>query len=261
MKSKFIFLLSFLFFYLGCALAQESRIKKIGVETGITFSSSELSDLDFIRGEIPNYYAGYSSNTLISLSNKIYVGIKSEIFSLNGKFGFAGGIRFSRFNNSVGKNDYWASNTNYFYWLYREDGLNTEYLKVKEINQVNDYLGIPLEVRFSPARKDRLVRIYFKLGAELNYLVQTQTKIIFKDNDMGLYESELNERIEKPGKFSSSIYGGGGLRLGRNLKPSVSIEAHLLNVFLTSKSSGLVYPKEGGGFQLNMQVPIKSKVQ
>jgi hypothetical protein len=261
MKTINIFLVFLLCFYAGFSFAQETRLKYIGVESGVTFISSEMSDIDFVRGEIPSYYGGYKTNTLTSLSNKVYLGIKSEIYSLNSKFGFMGGIRYTRLNNSVGKNNYWTSNTNYFYWMYHQDGVNTEYIKVKEITQISDYVGIPLEVRFSPARKNRLIRVYFKLGAEISYLAHSKTGVVFYNTDMNQYESDLTASIEKPKKISSSLYGGGGLRIGRNPKPTFSLEACLLNVYLTPRSSGLVYPMVGGGFQLNFQIPIKTQVQ
>jgi hypothetical protein len=242
-------------------LAQETRLKYIGIEAGMIFIESEMSSMDYVRGDIPSYYGGNLTNSLTSLSYKSFIGIKSEFFSLNDRFGLSGGLRFSRMYSCVGKNDYWTNSTNYFYCLYRQDGVNTEYLKVKEINQTSDYIGIPIEIRYFSAKRPHLFRIYFKIGAEINYLIQTQKDIVFYNNAMNSYKEDLTAKIGQPKTFYSSIYGGGGIRIGKELKPSISIEACMPYLFLTSKSFGLVNPIFGGGFQLNVQIPIKSKLQ
>jgi hypothetical protein len=261
MKIKFGFLIGFLCCCAGFTLAQTTRLKYIGIEGGISFIKGNISNMDYIRGDVPSYFLGFSTKSLTSLSYKSYMGVKAEVFSLNDHFGLLGGVRFSRMNNSVGKNGYWNSNPNYFYWLYRQDGVNTEYLKVKEINQISDYIGIPVEIRYFPARRHRLFQPFFKVGIELNYLMQSHTGIVFDDPAMRPYQKELASMVEQPGKLSSSLYGGGGIRLGRDQKPSISIEASFPYLILTSGSSGLLHPIYGGGIQFNVQIPIHSKAK
>ena len=261
MKIRLLIFIYFLCFYFGYSFAQETRQKYVGIEAGMTVMGSEMSNMDYVRGNISDYYDGYSTNSLTSLTYRSFVGIKYEIYSLNDRFGLLGGLRFSRMNSSIGKSDYWTSGTNYFYWLYRQEGINTEYLKVKEINQTSDYIGIPLELRFFPAKRPHLFRLYFKLGAEINYLIQTQKDLIFYNHTMDPYKQDLLEKVGQPKTFYSSLYGGGGIRFGKDMKPSVSIEMCMPYLFLTSESAGLVNPIVGGGFQVNIQIPIKSKVQ
>ena len=261
MKIKIVFLIFFLSYYTGFSLAQETRLKYIGIEGGMTSIESEISEMDYLRGSMPSYYMGYSNNSITSLSYKSFTGIKFEIFSLSDRFGLLGGIRFSCMNSSIGKSNYWTDNTNYFYWLYRQDGINTEYLTVKEVNQKSDYIGIPIEIRYFTARRPRLCRIYFKLGIEINYLLKSKTGIVFNNPAMNFYEKDLIAMVEQPEKISSSIYCGGGFKIGRDQKPSVSFEACMPYIFLTSRSSGLLHPLFGGGFQLNFQIPIKSMAQ
>jgi len=247
-------------FYTGIASAQETRQHFIGAEAGMAFIGSEMPNMDYIRGEIAYYPSGYSSSSLTSLTYKSYIGIKPEYFSLNNKLGIMAGIRFSGINNTVGKNRHLANTSDYFYFLYREDGINTEYLKVKQIIQKSNYLGIPFEIRYFPF-KPLFYRIYLKLGAEINFLVKTQTDIVFNDNAMEIYQKELAEKVGQPRTLNVAMYGAGGVRLGRESKPSVSIEMTLPYLFLTPESSGLANPIFGAGFQVNFQIPIKSKVQ
>jgi len=258
MKIKFIFIL--LCLSMGFVSAQEQRQKYIGLETGITFIGNEMKDMDFIRGDIPSYTMGYSTNSLTSLTYRRFIGIKPEIFSLNNKFGIQAGFRFSQIFNSVGKSKYWTNSSDYFYWLYRQEGVNTEYLKVKEVNQTSDYLGIPIEIRYFPIKLD-LFQVFIKVGAEINFLLLSKTDIVFHDDAMELYQDDMVKKVGQPNVFSSSIYGAGGIRIGKESKPSISIEACLPYLFLTSESSGLVNPIAGGGFQINLQIPIKTKAQ
>ena len=262
MKLRSILLIYFLCFYMAFSLAQVPRLKYLGVETGMNFIESEMSNMDdYIRGDVPSYSLGYSSSSLTTLTSRSFAGIKYEIFSLNDQISLSGGLRYSRINSSVGKKRYWGSSTNYFYWLYLQDGVNTEYLKVKEIDQKSDYIGIPVEIRFFPARRPRIFRFYFKLGAEINCLIQSQKDIVFYDEAMNPYKNELTAKVANPKPFYAAAYVGGGFRFGKELKPSVSIEASMPYLLITQNSAGLVNPIYGGGFQINVQIPIKSKVK
>lgn len=253
-------LLFLLCIFTGIASAQEARQKFIGVEAGITFIESEMPDMDYIRGEIATYPGGYTKSSLTGISYKSYFGLKPGYFTLSNKLGIQTGIRFSRINNSVGKNSYLANTTDYFYCLFREDGVNTEYLKVNQIIQKSDYLGIPLEISYFPFNP-HLFRFYFKLGAELNFRLQTRTDIVFTDEAMEIYQTELATKVGEPETLNVSVYGATGVRIGKESKPSFSIELSLPCLFLTPETSGLANPLFGSGIQVNYQIPITSKVK
>ncbi len=256
------FALAFILIIPYCnSFSQNTRLRYVGMESGMKFIESEISDMDLIRGDIPSYTLGFSTSSLTSLSWAWYAGVKSEIFSLNDRFGLQGGIRFSQYNSTVGKDEYWGSTINYFYWLYRQEGTETEFLKIREIIQKTDYLGIPLEIRFLLPKRPHTLLLYVKLGAEINFRVNTSTNVVFKDPLMEIYEKDISDQVEKPGAVSFAMYSGAGFRIGTDQKPSVSIEACFPYFILTSHSSGLLHPLFGGGFQLNFQVPIKCKAK
>jgi hypothetical protein len=261
MKLYFALLLCLLSFDTGLTFAQEKRLKYIGIETGMTFYENQMSNTDYIRGDIPSYGNGYSTSSITSLCQKLFIGLKTEILTMNDRFGLSAGLRYSRINSSAGKPDYWTANSNYFYWLYRQEGVNTYYLRVREINQTSDYMGIPLEIRYYTAPRPRLVRLFFKAGTEINLLLQSKKNVIFKDEAMDHYKSDLVSKINEPDPFYVTVYFGGGLRIGRELKPSLSLEGCLGSFFLGSGSFGLVDPEFGGGFQINIQIPLISKVK
>jgi hypothetical protein len=261
MKSKFALLIFLVFFYSGFIFAQEKRLKYFGIESGMTFFDSKMSNMDNIRGDIPSYGNGYSATSITSLCQKFFIGIKAEILSMNDRFGLSAGLRYSRINSSAGKPDYWTGNSNYFYWLYKQDGVNTDYLRVREINQASDYLGIPIEFRYYTGIRPKPVRLFLKAGSEFNLLLHSEKNVQFKDESMNLYESDIVSKINDPDPFFATIYFGGGIRIGKELKPSLSLEACLGNFVLGSRTFGLVDPKFGGGFQLNIQIPLISKVK
>lgn len=261
MKIKLKSLMVFLCLYASFSTAQEARQMFFGVEAGMTFMSCEMKNVNFVRAEMPVYPMDYySASSIYSMMYNSFVGLKPEFFLKNDKFGYAAGLRYTRTNASIGKDQYPATSTNFFYLLYRQDGINTEYLKVKEIIQASDCIGIPLEIRYF-VYKPRLFRLYFKVGAEVNFRLRTKTDVVFFDSALEPYQDDVTEIVGKPELFSASIYGSVGLRIGRNSKPTASIELCAPVISLNPESASMVSPIAGGGFQVNIQLPYKSKVQ
>jgi hypothetical protein len=258
-RSSWLILAAILIFGNSTSFSQNSRLRYIGFESGITFIESEMTDMDLIRGDIPNYSLGFSSSSLTNLSHSWFAGVKGEIFSLNDRFGLQGGLRFSQISNSIGKDEYWGSTANYFYWLFSQQGTETEFLKIKEIRQKSGYLGIPVELRYFVSRRPHVFQVYGKMGAVLDFRINTNTDIVFKDSAMEIYEKEISDQIKKPGPVNFAMYLGSGFKIGTDQKPSVSIEACFPYFILTPHSYGMLYPYFGGGFQMTFQLPIKSK--
>jgi hypothetical protein len=261
LRSRWLVPVAILFLASGNSFSQNTRLKYLGVESGMNFIESELPDMSSIRGDIPNYSYGYSSSSLTTLSSIWFAGVKSEIFSLNDRFGLLGGLRFSQLINSIGKDKYMGSSTNYFYWLFRQEGTETEFLKIKEIRQKTEYLGIPVEVKYFVSKRPRVFQLYAKIGAVLDFRINTQTSVSFDNPAMELYESDISDQIKQPGPVNFTMYLGSGFRIGTDQKPSVSLEACFPYFVLNSQSSGMLHPLFGGGFQVNFQVPIKSRVK
>jgi hypothetical protein len=263
MNIKTGFLILFIFSFSSAASSQETpKVKQqfVGIEAGAFFISADITNMDYIRGDMPSYPFDNSSHNLTSLMDKVYFGIKTECFSLNDKWGVQAGLRYSQTSSSVGKNSYWGNSTNYFYVLYRQDGINTEYLKVKELKQKSGYIGIPVEVRYFPSQP-HLFRLYFKVGAEVGYLIHSKTDVVFYNDAMATYQDDIRALVDKPDGFSASGFGAVGFRIGRESNQLVNIEVCFPAFFTSSASPGLLSPTTGGGFQFNFQIPIKCKAQ
>lgn len=246
--------------FAGAVSGQETKLRCVGMDAGILFLNNETLKMDYVRKDMPTMLDGKTYDKITSLSYKSYFEIKPEIFIFKNKFSLSAGLRFSQLSNSIGKTDYWSKGNNYFYWLTRQEGVNTEYLKVKQVNQSFNYLGVPLEIKIYPF-KPRLFTVFFKIGGEINYLIESKTDVVFYDSSMEPYQNEITDKIGKPGSFSSSFFGAGGVRYGRESRLMISIEACVPYVFLTTETSGLVNPQFGGGFQISVQLPLKSKVK
>ncbi len=261
MKRNLLFITIFLVSFSFKGLAQEARQKYIVPEYGIDILDNELLFKDNIRGDVPNYYKlEEPADNLQHLFYKYYAGLKCEIFSGNQKFGFSSGIRYTRMHALLGKDAYSGSSANFFYLLYAQTGVTTEYLRIKQIEQKSNYLGIPLEMRYFAVNLDPFMG-YLKVGFEFDYKIQTKTNVKFQDNSMNTYQDDVTKMVGKPRSLTSVLYASAGIRWGTPSKPCVNMEINLPAVFLLSESEGLVNPQAGSGFQISLQIPLKPKKQ
>ncbi len=255
MKTKFL-LLGFLVFSLIQMLkGQEGKRPFVFVEGGIDFISCESPEKDYIRGDIDPYNYGYVTDQLRSLLHAEYLGVKLEYRLLNNVIGASGGLRYTRMISSIGKTSYWSDTPDFFYVMYKQEGLTTEYAKVREMIQKTDYVGIPLEFRIYP-NKDWMVNIYYKLGAALNIKVRNKKEAVFYSDAMKSYSDEVNRVTENPGPFHASLFAGVGLKLGKLTKPGGNLEITFPVGILPSGEPGFVTPEAGGGCQVMFRIPL-----
>lgn len=247
-----------IFTYLFCFITwlssgQDKRLKFVGIETGVDGAVEvETKQHDFIRGEMVTY-SGDVTNNLKGSMYKKHVGAKIELMSTNNKFGLSAGLRYTRINSSLGKDNTWGSTSKYFYLLYSQTATTTEYFKIRGVNQKSDYIGIPIHLRYYPFGEHRFT-IYFKLGVEFNYLINTKTDVSFVDYNMEQYSNVVENKFGDPETLTTIINAGGGLRIGRNTKWKMSIE--IGPSIFSNKVSSLVDSFAAFGAQFNFQVPL-----
>jgi hypothetical protein len=234
---------------------QEEKRLFLFVEAGIDFISCESPEKDYIRGDIDPYNYGYVTDQLRSLLHTEYLGVKLEYRFLNNLIGTSGGLRYTRMISSIGKTAYWSDTPDFFYVLYKQDGLNTSYAKVREFVQKTDYLGIPLEIRIYP-NKDWALNIYYKLGAAINLKIGNKKEVVFYNDEMKPYSDEISRITEDPGPFHASLYVGAGLKLGKLAKPGANLEICFPVGILPSGEPGFVTPEAGGSCKLMIRIPF-----
>lgn len=262
MRTKLFFLTVFLSLMVRVVLSQEANIKFIGIEAGTDFIASDLIFKDNLRGDVPSYYnMGEASKSLTTLCNSWYAGIKAEKFWFKNELGISTGLRFTQINSSV------SNSANFFYLLYQQNGLNSEYLRMTDIVQKSDYFGIPVDIRLFPFKGDYsgyiidFSRCYFKTGLAFNYRIQTKTSVSFYDKTMDQYKGNVAKMVGNPKAFCL----GFNLSVGYKCKiPNISninFEVSLLTAFFTKETSGLVNPQAGSGLQISIQLPINTKTK
>jgi hypothetical protein len=147
----------------------------------------------------------------------------------------------------------------------REEGLNTYYVQIKDIRQNNYLLGIPLEVRYFPNRRELPFQHYFKLGTSFNYRILHTSKVNFAKESMKKYDNEVqNQLSDVNNAFSALIFGAVGFKIGRykdgKKAPWGNIEFQI-PIMLTNNSFAFAGMYGfGAGFQMSFQIPIGKNV-
>lgn len=237
--------------------SQNTFLRNIYIETGMDFvGCTPPEEKDYIRGDvIPDPYY-YETSYIRALLYKNFVGVKYEKRVLQNKVGLTAGVRFTWMHSSIGKNSYWGSGSDYYYFLYQEQGTKTEFLRVKDITQSATYIGIPFEIRIYPY-EERTVQMYYKIGFDLNRLMTAHTKVSFENKLMDSYEQGIEQIIEEPLSYYATAYAAIGMKIGKSDKPGVNLEACIPAVIICNYDAAFVKPTAGGGFQINLRIPLK----
>jgi hypothetical protein len=126
---------------------------------------------------------------------------------------------------------------------------------VRQINQRSAFVGVPAQVKYYLFNTIQ-PRWYVKAGLDAGFRITNTNEVKMYDREMAIYKEEVAAKFPQPGRFMSSLYAAGGVRLGNIEKISFNIEAVLPSVMLSRKSTGMVTPIAGGGFQFSFQIPI-----
>jgi len=255
MKQKGIVLSLMLGLGLCTAWSQEPVKLTVGFEVGSGFVTGDLNPNWNVRQDVGNYNYGYGySNSLSSEMTMAVIGIRPEISFFKGMFAVSSGLRYTRMNSTMSKGS--NSKSSYFFLKDNVNTANTEYYKVKEIWEDNDYLGIPLEVTFLPFQYDQ-VGFYFKAGVEMNFRINSKRDIAFLNPDMEIYQQEFFDHVGiTPNVLYSTFYTSVGMRMGKKNKTKYNFELLLPSTFLTKNNSSLVVPQMYSGFKFSVQLLV-----
>lgn len=244
---------------LTCCLAlvsayaqDEPRIKLIGLEAGADVLLVEVSGDDNIRAEA-SYYSTAEKN-IRGYGSKFYSGFKAEVRSRNNKFGFSAGLRYTRLNTTLGKgyySYYSGSTSDFFYFMVKQSDNSIEYLRVEEITENSDYIGIPVSVSYSPFG-EHLFTFYFKAGIEVSYRLGTTTTVTFVDPAMKQYNDDVVNELQDVGSVNAMFNTAGGFRIKASPRLTFSLEAGP-SAFFTENNSRVVNTLGSFGGQLNVQ--------
>lgn len=233
----------------------------VGVEFGGNEVSTSLNEKWNIRQDVGSNYYGYNSSNYSnnSVSTDMFVShfaIKPEISFFEDKLAFSSGLSFSNVLSGISIWGGQTDNADYFYLRYNNTALNSEYAKVKAINESSNYLGVPIEVKVIPFSFLKM-DFYLKAGIELNFKLSSKTEIDFVNDAMNEFEPAIIDNLGlKVNNLYSTWSTALGVSLGNKNKLHYNIEILLPSYFITNNNSTLVNNDMFTGFRFSIQLPV-----
>ncbi len=243
----------------GSTLLPDKWVSYLHLESGIMNPSGTIRESIAIRQNISSYYVYQSSNGYISSSTSgFFMGLRWEYFSRKLKAGFSSGLRYTGYTSEI--SGFTSSNADFFYLRYSMMNADTKFARVKSITELNNFITIPLELRFIPIQYKE-IGLFAKVGVEFSLAnLKKGTTINFQDNAM-----DSNQDLILSGlgittqKMYSTLYGSIGLKLGKEGKPNYMVEVFLPSMFLTKNNFTLTQVDYFDGVKFSVQFPIKKR--
>ena len=214
----------------------------------------------FYGDDYYDYYGHFGDYTSATTT---YFGVKPEFFIFRNRLGIASGLRFTMASSDL------VSDRDDFLWKINEDGLKTEYVRIKDILHRSYLLGVPLEIKVFPNNRELPFQHYFKIGASFNYRIYHNNQVNFTNKAMEKYDDLVHSQLPDGNAFSAFLFGAIGFKIGKYKEgrwiPWGNIEFQFPHFLLTNKSfvfaeniNDIGFP--GVGIQLSFQIPIGKNV-
>lgn len=259
MKLKTVCILSFLLSLYSVSNAENPTKFSVKLEFGNHQVSSSLNDKWNVRQDVGsiNYNSGSSSGSVLSDIWMNHLALKPEISFFENKIAVSSGLKFTNISSDISMNSYSDDAKKFFYLRYNSNGLTTDFARISGINESNNYLGIPFELRVIPLTIYN-IDLYLKTGIEINFRVGSKTNIDFVNEDMKVYEDDILYDVGADVNFFYSSWSSAiGFAFGKKDKLKYNIEFLLPSYILTKNNSSLVTPSMYTGFQCSIQLPVK----
>lgn len=234
-------------------------VRFLQIESGFMYPNGTIKESIAIRQNISSYYVNQSSNGFISSSTSGFIlGLRWEYFNIKLKTGFSTGLRYTGYSSEISGST--SRNADFFYLRYSMLNSDTKFARVKSITEINNFISIPLEIRFIPFEFKGL-GLFVKAGIEFSrFNLKKETDIVFPDTAMEVNQDIiLSGMSASPNKIYSTLYGSIGLKVGKEGKPNFQFEVFLPSFFLTKNNFTLTDVGNFDGFKFSVQFPIKKK--
>ena len=261
-----IFLLSLNLIIISCLnLHAQTMVDKttgnwtsfLHLESGFIYPAGNIRENLPIRQNVSSYYVDQNSNGFISSENNGFLlSLRYEYFNNKLNAGVSSGLRVTGFRTEI--SGYSSSRADYFYLRYSTVDTETKFARIKRMTEANNFISIPVELRFIPLRYERF-RIFAKAGTEFSiFNLMKETHIEFQEEAMKVHESEILENVGVFSKnFYSTLYASIGLALGKENKTNYIIEAFLPSAFLSKNNFAFMEADYFEGFKFSIQFPVK----
>ncbi len=229
------------------------------LEAGIMNPDGKIKDNIAVRQNISSYYVDQvSDGNITSDTYGVLMGLRWEFFNRDLNAGISAGLRYTQFRTEL--TGYSSSRANFFYLRYSMLNTDTKFARVKKITEVNNFISIPLEVRYIPIDFSNF-KIFIKAGAEIaGYNLAKETDIAFQEKSMESYQDEILNSMGSTSKnFYSTLYASVGCALGEENKANYIFEIFLPSLFLGSNNFALTEADYFDGFKFSIQFPLKKQ--
>jgi hypothetical protein len=253
----FIFALFLLFPLLTKAQGQKKINNfKLGIEFGI---NSYLGDRALPERIRESNHKGtdarlFENSSFEQSAEAFYLGVKPEIFLFKNRLGISSGVRFSLSSSTF------DAEGSYFLWLLRQKDVRTDYVRISSLAQRSYFIGVPLEIRFFPAPRERYRQYYLKLGASLNYQVLTHCDTQFRDPAMQVHTEIIEDQFSRLSIFNSYFYPAIGFKIGNPSSCWMNVEVHFPGFLIDPQAASFLKTGIGLGFQFSIQIPLGKTV-
>jgi len=210
--------------------------------------SVHISEIDYLS----EFYMGTCEYDTGHRLDMAYAGLKYEAVFLKNRLGVSTGIRFYQFSSTLNHHrDY-----DFFIWMLNQEETASDYVTIRSINQKSHSVGLPLEIRFFPAKSDRFFKQYIKIGGAMNYRMTTKNAIDFYKPEMSKYDGQVSGKIVNPCTFSGFVFPAIGFRWGKNNQPWFNAEFQFPGFIIAERPHAFVHPDVGVGFQFSVLFPL-----
>jgi len=239
----------------GTFTESSAQIDGLRFHVGLYAFDAEIKDGRRIRvNEPPPDTYNYRDDRFRSTYQSMFAAVSAER-SLNAKFSLSAGLQYARMSGHLEANAMHRG-PEYFYYRYREDGVVTEFLRVREFQENTHYIGIPVDFRFSPMTSN--FKIIVRTGAQVNYKIAKSGSVEFLDQQMNQYEDEIVDSFTEAEALNLIVVVGAGLSYGKPGKPAYGVEVAAPCVYANDDAAGMFTPTAGAGFSFFIKIPLKS---
>ena len=240
-------------------LSPDSRAQKIEnlrVHFGLYAFESDVKTKNMIRSFEPQTspYA-YANHQFDAQYQSLFAGFAAER-NLAAKPSVSAGLQYARMTGHLEMNRMYEG-PDYFYYRFREEGTVTEYYRIREFQQNAHYVGVPVDLRYSPLNRN--FKITVRAGTEINYRIASNGSADFVDREMEQYEDQFIDSFDRPDPLNVIIVVGAGISYGKPGKANYGVEIAGPCVSVTQKAGGMFTPTAGAGFSLFVKVPLNVK--
>lgn len=224
----------------------------VGVEYGSNYVTGELYNNWSVRQDVGHYYDSYSKvSSAKTEMNDVYFGIKPEISFYEQKLSLSSGLRYNKISSSM-------SSDKFFYLRYTSTASQTEFARVRRIDESNHYLGIPLELKYAFYEYQNF-GAYVKAGTQFSYLLASTNDLTFLNEHMNSEDAQVyGSSGLDVNPFYSTFYSSIGVKYARSGRATYSLELLFPSFYLTRYNSTIVEPQQFSGFVFSIYLPVKS---